>query len=58
VTLRKGPDGVEQLAGRLDLREVSGIQQELEPRAGYRVRERTAVVGVRDAVRRALTARI
>jgi hypothetical protein len=50
VAVCKCPDGVEQLVRRLDLREVSRVEQELESRAGYRVRERTALVGVGDVV--------
>jgi hypothetical protein len=38
--LHKSPDRVEQLSRRLDLGKVSGVLQELEPRPGYRLRER------------------
>src|SRR5437667_11784475 len=50
MALRKCPDRIEQCSRGLDLRQMTGIRQELALRTGYRASEFTAVVGVDDLV--------
>src|SRR5947209_20182359 len=45
MALRKCPDGIEQCSGGLDLRQMTGIRQELDLRPGNGAWESTAVVG-------------